>query len=205
MKNFILKIKIIKKKQHKSQHNLKSQDNLNNENQDCKYEKKSQDNTQSNNIKNYYNIDFENMSEYDRYSLELLSIQFGANMISIASDIVSLNAVFQGIRVILERNMANNNAESSNNNAKSLQNDPDVLGLKSVYLNFAGKLIFTYIGFERYKMLIRQKTEGTLKYSLRPNIDINTANILGILANCYTLKGAYAIVDRSRVQSIFGI
>lgn len=190
----------------------KSDDSLNNgkENlnqQNNNNEENSQNDNQNNNCNNF---DFSNISTDDLFSLHLLSIQYMANIISIISEGIFLDSTIQGFRLILERyngnNGTNNNADQNNvNNTQNPQNDPDLLGLECTYGFFTSKLIFTYVAFARYEDLLRRKSEGTISYSLQPNEDINTGNILGILALCYTLKGAYGIAERNRNQPIFGI
>lgn len=181
--------------------NNESQENLDNE----KNEENSQNDNQNNN-----NFDFSNISDADLFSLYLLSLQYMANIISIISEGIFLDATIQGFRLILERyngnNGTNNNADQNNaNNAQNPQNDPDLLGIECTYGFFTSKLIFTYVAFSRYEDLLRRKSEGTINYSLQPNEDINTSNILGILALCYSLKGAYGLAKRNREQPIFGL
>lgn len=183
--------------------NNESQENLNNE----KNEENSQNDNQNNNCNNF---DFSNISADDLFSLHLLSIQYMANIINIISEGIFLDSTIQGFRLVLERytgnNDTNNNADQNNvNNNQNPQTDPDLLGLECTYGFFMSKLIFTYVAFARYEDLVRRKSEGTINYSLQPNEDINTGNILGILALCYTLKGAHGIAERNRNQPIFGI
>lgn len=156
------------------------------------------------------NIDFDNMSEDDKYSMQLLSLQYIGNFISIFSEGIFLNATLQGINIVLERNMVNNNFRDNDNinnvdNIENSINNPDILGLQCTYGFFIAKIIFSYVAFERYKVLVRQKAEGKIKYSIQPNIYLNIANVLGILSSCYTLNAAQQIVSRNRNQPIFGI
>lgn len=186
--------------------NGESQENLNNEKDDYENEEKSQNNAQ------YNNIDFENMNEDDKYLLQLLYLQQFANFITLTSDSIFINSTSQGIQLLLEKISASNDKENNNNennsginNTTNLQNNPDALALQAVYGFFTSRLISTYIAFETYNIRVKQKAEGTYKYSLQPSKDINISSILGILALCYALKASVAIVQRNNIQPILGI
>lgn len=188
--------------------NGESQENLNNEKDDYENEEKSQNNAQ------YNNIDFENMNEDDKYLLQLLYLQQFANFITLTSDSIFINSTSQGIQLLLEKISASNDKENNNNNNENnsginnttnLQNNPDALALQAVYGFFTSRLISTYIAFETYNIRVKQKAEGTYKYSLQPSIDINISSILGIVALCYALKASVAIVQRNNIQPILGI
>ncbi|MEO2602927.1 hypothetical protein ABG964_10695, partial [Clostridium butyricum] len=119
----------------------------------------------------------------------------------------------QGIQLLLEKISASNDKENNNNNENNsginntanLQNNPDALALQAVYGFFTSRLISTYIAFETYNIRVKQKAEGTYKYSLQPSRDINISSILGIVALCYALKASVAIVQRNNIQPILGI
>ncbi|APF21952.1 hypothetical protein [Clostridium butyricum] len=195
---------------NESQENLDNEKNQKNPQNDNQNNNNNEENTQNDNPNNN-NFDFSNISADDLFSLHLLSLQYMANIINIISEGIFLDSTIQGFRLVLERYTGNNDADNNNadqnnaNNAQNPQNDPDLLGLECTYGFFMSKLIFTYVAFARYEDLLRRKSEGTINYSLQPNEDINTGNILGILALCYTLKGAHGIAERNRNQPIFGI
>ena len=181
--------------------NSESQENLNNEKEQYENKEKSQNNDQ------YNNIDFGNMNEDDKYLLQLLYLQQFANFITLTSDSIFINSTSQGIQLLLEKISASNNNENNSgiNNTTNLQNNPDALALQAVYGFFTSRLISTYIAFETYNIRVKQKAEGTYKYSLQPSRDINISSILGILALCYALKASVAIVQRDNIQPILGI
>ena len=181
--------------------NSESQENLNNEKDQYENKEKSQNNDQ------YNNIDFGNMNEDDKYLLPLLYLQQFANFITLTSDSIFINSTSQGIQLLLEKISASNNNENNSgiNNTTNLQNNPDALALQAVYGFFTSRLISTYIAFETYNIRVKQKAEGTYKYSLQPSRDINISSILGILALCYALKASVAIVQRDNIQPILGI
>ncbi|ENZ36535.1 hypothetical protein HMPREF1084_01119 [Clostridium butyricum 60E.3] len=181
--------------------NSESQENLNNEKDQYENKEKSQNNDQ------YNNIDFGNMNEDDKYLLQLLYLQQFANFITLTSDSIFINSTSQGIQLLLEKISASNNNENNSgiNNTTNLQNNPDALALQAVYGFFTSRLISTYIAFETYNIRVKQKAEGTYKYSLQPSRDINISSILGILALCYALKASVAIVQRDNIQPILGI
>ncbi|WP_322020224.1 hypothetical protein [Clostridium butyricum] len=188
--------------------NSGTQENLNNEKDEYENKEKSQNNDQ------YNNIDFENMNEDDKYLLQLLLyLQQFANFITLTSDSIFINSTSQGIQLLLEKISASNDKENNNNNENNsginnttnLQNNPDALALQAVYGFFTSRLISTYIAFETYNIRVKQKAEGTYKYSLQPSRDINISSILGIVALCYALKASVAIVQRNNIQPILGI
>ncbi|BBK76795.1 MULTISPECIES: hypothetical protein [Clostridium] len=188
--------------------NSGTQENLNNEKDEYENKEKSQNNDQ------YNNIDFENMNEDDKYLLQLLYLQQFANFITLTSDSIFINSTSQGIQLLLEKISASNDKENNNNNNENnsginnttnLQNNPDELALQAVYGFFTSRLISTYIAFETYNIRVKQKAEGTYKYSLQPSRDINISSILGIVALCYALKASVAIVQRNNIQPILGI
>lgn len=181
--------------------NSGSQENLNNEKDEYENKEKSQNNDQ------YNNIDFENMNEDDKYLLQLLYLQQFANFITLTSDSIFINSTYQGIQLLLEKISASNNNENNSgiNNTTNLQNNPDALALQAVYGFFTSRLISTYIAFETYNIRVKQKAEGTYKYSLQPSRDINISSILAIFALCYALKASVAIVQRNNIQPILGI
>ncbi|MEW9938092.1 hypothetical protein AB2T96_00315 [Clostridium butyricum] len=189
--------------------NSGTQENLNNEKDEYENKEKSQNNDQ------YNNIDFENMNEDDKYLLQLLYLQQFANFITLTSDSIFINSTSQGIQLLLEKISASNDKENNNNNnnennsginnTTNLQNTPDALALQAVYGFFTSRLISTYIAFETYNIRVKQKAEGTYKYSLQPSKDINISSILGILALCYALKASVVIVQRNNIQPILGI
>ncbi|MEO2739702.1 hypothetical protein [Clostridium butyricum] len=187
--------------------NSGSQENLNNEKDEYENKEKSQNNDQ------YNNIDFENMNEDDKYLLQLLYLQQFANFITLTSDSIFINSTSQGIQLLLEKISASNDKENNNNNENNsginntanLQNNPDALALQAVYGFFTSRLISTYIASETYNIRVKQKAEGTYKYSLQPSRDINISSILGIVALCYALKASVAIVQRNNIQPILGI
>ncbi len=188
--------------------NSGSQENLNNEKDEYENKEKSQNNDQ------YNNIDFENMNEDDKYLLQLLYLQQFANFITLTSDSIFINSTSQGIQLLLEKISASNDKENNNNNNENnsginnttnLQNNPDALALQAVYGFFTSRLISTYIAFETYNIRVKQKAEGTYKYSLQPSRDINISSILAIFALCYALKASVAIVQRNNIQPILGI
>ena len=181
--------------------NSGSQENLNNEKDEYENKEKSQNNDQ------YNNIDFGNMNEDDKYLLQLLYLQQFANFITLTSDSIFINSTSQGIQLLLEKISASNNNENNSgiNNTTNLQNNPDALALQAVYGFFTSRLISTYIAFETYNIRVKQKAEGTYKYSLQPSRDINISSILAIFALCYALKASVAIVQRDNIQPILGI
>lgn len=153
------------------------------------------------------------MNEDDKYLLQLLYLQQFANFITLTSDSIFINSTSQGIQLLLEKISASNDKENNNNNENNsginntanLQNNPDALALQAVYGFFTSRLISTYIAFETYNIRVKQKAEGTYKYSLQPSRDINISSILGIVALCYALKASVAIVQRNNIQPILGI
>ena len=47
--------------------------------------------------------------------------------------------------------------------------------------------------------------KGEYRYTTMPNVFINNSNILGLIANIYSLRAATAIVNRDNKQPILGL
>ncbi|WP_294404670.1 hypothetical protein [uncultured Clostridium sp.] len=47
--------------------------------------------------------------------------------------------------------------------------------------------------------------KGEYRYTIIPNVFINNSNILGLIANIYSLRAATVIVNRDNNQPIFGL
>ena len=61
------------------------------------------------------------------------------------------------------------------------------------------------VAFTKYEILNKKLKNGEINYSLQPNADINTANILSAIGYMYALRGAQGIYDRDITQPVFGV
>ncbi|SFC13465.1 hypothetical protein [Clostridium uliginosum] len=138
-----------------------------------------------------------NFTEEDIEKLRLLDIQRRAQIISIYASILSYMSTIEGIELIYSK-------YTNNSNSNNVPN-PDIPALQSVYLGLITRSIFTEIGVNKYNMLYEKYINGKITYSLKPNIDINIGNMLGIISSYYTLRGTKGIYDRDINQPIFGI
>lgn len=136
-----------------------------------------------------------NLSDFDLKSLELLNIQKNMGLLAIYADILSYISTLESIDLIYAR---------YDENAKNIPN-PDIPILQSAYISIFIRIIFTQIGFTKYDMLLERSNNGDYKYSLDPNRKINMANLLGIVANSYSLSAIEEIYLREKDQPIFGI
>lgn len=140
--------------------------------------------------------DIANISQDDLESLRLLQMQLKAILIDIYSEVTLWNSTIDGMEYILQKYDHKNNIREVT---------PDILALQSSYGFFIARSIFMNIAFTRYKIVSKRFREGTFEYSLQPNLDINTANIFGTIANLFFIKGAQGIVNRDNNQPVFGL
>ena len=150
------------------------------------------------NIEDALNDFFEeqNLSEADRQSIRLLIIQLRAIYIGIYADFLTLNSTLEGIQIILD-----------NYSGRETVPDefPDILGLNATYLYLIARFLSIYVSFSRYNTVSELIAKGEYKYTIIPNVFINNANILGLIANLYSLRAATAIVNRDNIQPIYGL
>lgn len=65
--------------------------------------------------------------------------------------------------------------------------------------------MITEIGFIKYNKLYKKYTNGEITYSLKPNVDINIGNVLGLISSYYTLRGVKGIYKRNIDQPVLGV
>lgn len=152
-----------------------------------------QKDSNTNNNKN--STDKINFSAEEIEALNLLDIQLNAQLVGIVSDLLSYEATIEGIKLVY----------SKHNGESMTAYKQDVLAIQSVYLGIFTKLIFTQIGLTRYEHLYEKYMNGELDYSLAPNEDVNTANLIGLITSYYSLRAALAFYERDSNQPIFGI
>ena len=126
------------------------------------------------------------ITQEDEEELYLLGIQKNADIICIISDILSYIATIESIELIYSAN-------------------PDIPTLQSAILLFLTRLIYTQIAFIRFNHVYEKKMNGEITYSLQPNMDINTSNILKTIGAFYSVIAAIGIYYRDISQPIFGI
>ena len=139
------------------------------------------------------------ISDEDKESLRLLSLQLRAILIDYYGETLLWNSTMQGISYILEK------YDNIDGNEHNTTLAPDIVALQSTEVFLAAKIIFSNVSFTRFDIVSKKKAEGTFKYSLQPNIDINTANILSLIASYYYIRAANGIVARDNTQPVFGI
>lgn len=159
--------------------------------------------TQNSNYKNSdssnttEDFDINNMTDDDKQLLQWLDIQKCAVTISIYSDILAYISTLEGIELVYSR-------YKKNVDKNNLPN-PDIPALQSVYLGVISRSMTTEIGFLRYNKLYKRYINGEITYSLKPNIDINVANVLALLAGYYGIRGIEGIYKRDLEQPVLGI
>lgn len=139
------------------------------------------------------------ISDEDKESLRLLSLQLRAILIDYYGETLLWNATMQGISYILEK------YDNIERNEHDTTLTPDIVALQSTEVFLAAKIIFSNVGFTRFDIVSQKKAEGTFKYSLQPNMDINIANVLNLIASYYYIRAAKGIVARDNTQPVFGI
>lgn len=150
---------------------------------------KEESNSSDNNLGRISNEDLE--------SLRLLSYQLRAILIDFYSEALLWNSTMQGIGYILEKYDGIEGNEHTTNYA------PDIVALQSAYGFLSAKLVFASVAFTRFNIVSKKKAEGTFKYNLQPNCDINTANIINLISSYYYIRAANGIVARDNVQPVF--
>lgn len=148
-------------------------------NQNRYYRNNTNDNRKSEN-------DSTTITEQDKFALGLLDTLLIANIISFASGIFAYLATINGIKSINKKY----------NNSKEQIHNADELALISVYLGFIARLIITKVGFDKFEYFYRNYINGDTTINIQTNIDINTANTLGILAGLYAIKFSQDIYQR---------
>lgn len=133
-----------------------------------------------------------NLSSDDIQALNLLDSQLKAQIINMVSVAISYKATIEGIELVY------------NKDDEVQATDIDILVMQSVYLGLVSNMIFTEIGFSRYRHLYEKYINGEIDYSLQPNIDINTSNIFGLISEYYAVKAVQGIYERDSNQPIFG-
>ena len=128
------------------------------------------------------------ITQEDEEELYLLGIQKNADIICIISDILSYIAIIY-----------------SRYNDTNYSDNPDIPTLQSAILLFLTRLIYTQIAFIRFNHVYEKKMNGEITYSLQPNMDINTSNILKTIGAFYSVIAAIGIYYRDISQPIFGI
>lgn len=149
------------------------------------------------NRENYYtydNSDNMTISQEDLYTLELLYIQRSTDIFIIFSDILSFLSTQESIDLIYSRYYDTGNSPN-----------PDIPLVYAAYINFFASLIYAKLAFAKYEYLNEKSLNGELDYSLWPNIDINFANVFGILKYSYALSGTLGIYERDLSQPIVGV
>ncbi|CDM67576.1 hypothetical protein CM240_0409 [Clostridium bornimense] len=144
---------------------------------------------------NYNSNNYYNFSENDIRSLKLLDEQLRAQTMFIYSDYLSYLATIEGIQLIYSK---------YDSNITNIYN-PDITTLQSIYAAIVARLMLADVAFTKYDILIKRFKNGEINFSLQPNDDINTANILSALGYMYALRGAQGIYERDISQPVFGI
>lgn len=184
-----------KKNKHNNRRKVKNNDK---EHEDYNVNNSNTKKNEEDNIEDALNDFFEeqNLSEADRQSIRLLIIQLRAIYIGIYADFLTLNSTLEGIQIILD-----------NYSGRETVPDefPDILGLNATYLYLIARFLSIYVSFSRYNTVSELIAKGEYKYTIIPNVFINNANILGLIANLYSLRAATAIVNRDNIQPIYGL
>lgn len=137
----------------------------------------------------------------DLQSLRLLSIQIEGIKIGVIAYILLFISSMEGVNLIYSK-YDTESATEEKNNARA---QPDFIALQATYIFLIERLIFIYVALTRYDIVYSKSLVGEFLYSLEPNIFINTANILSLIADLYFILGAEGIYARDNVQPVFGV
>lgn len=146
------------------------------------------------NYDNKQNI-YSQLSENDKEELHLLGIQHFADVICIISDILSYISTLESIQLVY----------SKYDDTQDEVANPDIPAVKAAILLLFARLFYSQIGVIRYDHLYERKMNGEYNYSLKPNVDINIANIFKTIGSFYGLIAAIEIYNRDTQQPILGI
>ena len=135
------------------------------------------------------------MTKEDKYKLDLLYTQLMAQYLFLIARFYLFESTFESIDIIYNKY----------NNLMDRIPNPDIPAVKASYIYFIGQLIVTQVGFERFNQIYTKYINGEIDYSIQPDIDINIANILSIIADYYYIVASEGIYDRDLDQPIFGI
>ena len=138
---------------------------------------------------------YNKFTDNDKEELNLLSIQHIADIIFIISDILSYIATLESVDLIY----------SKYNDKLDIIPNPDIPVLQSALLSLLARMLYNQVGFTRYSHLVERKMNGEIDYSLSPNININTGNVLKTAGTFYGLMAAIEIFNRDLQQPIFGV
>lgn len=129
----------------------------------------------------------------------------------------------QRINIMAKKYSKHKKDKSSKNKASSEFSDKEKLKLQilsvqqlSIALNIYGQILsyqstvlgveFVQTHFTKNQILI--KADSLVKqanYSIQPNIDLITANILNLTAEIYYIKAINGLYDRDTLRSIYGL
>ncbi|MEG0296411.1 MAG: hypothetical protein RR620_06790 [Clostridium sp.] len=146
------------------------------------------------------NKDTNNNINYTSEQLEelrLLSLQEQADITGIVADLLSYASTRAGFQIV------DDNARNINDQYDVAR--ADILAIQSLYLTIFARIVYTQIGFTRYENLYEKYINGEIDYSLQPDMDINTGNIIRMISNYYLLRGTLGIYERDSNQPIFGV
>lgn len=141
------------------------------------------------------NISFDELSNDDKESVILLNNQISGVLIGIYAYIILYMSTMEGIDVIYSKY---NGHEKDNLQA-------DELAVISTYLFLIERSILAKVAFTRYDIIYNKFIRGEFEYSLKPNMEINLANVLGIISEILFVLGAEGIYARDNNQPVFGI
>lgn len=147
---------------------------------------KSKNNYKGNDTSNKFN----EISDDDKLSLQLLEVQLLNILFGIYTNTLAVKATFEGANIIYSK----------------YTDDPiSPLGQDYLVLQIANQSLFTQVistqlAFMRYEQLYEQKMRGEFDYTLQPNIDFIISNILSLIAGFYFINGVEGNIQRDSNQ-----
>lgn len=144
---------------------------------------------------NERNIDYDSITNEDKEELYLLNIQHSADILDILADVLSYISTIESIELIYNK---------YDSNPKNMPN-PDIPALQSLAIIMLNRIVYTRLGFIRYKHVYEKKVNGEFEFSLQPYININISNILKTIGTYYGLLALIDIYVRDGNQPIIGV
>lgn len=147
-----------------------------------KYKKRKRDRQEKS---TYYN-------DKESEKLQLLAVQQLVIILNIYGQVLLYKAALLGVELV-ETHFTNN----------ELQIEADTLVKQAVYIFLITGLLSAQLAMINYNLAYEDINNGA-DYSIQPNIDLITANVLNVTAAIYYIKAANGLYDRDNLQPIFG-
>ena len=132
-------------------------------------------------------------SDKEKLKLQILSVQQLSIALNIYGQILSYQSTVLGVEFVQTHFTKN-----------KILIKADSLVKQANYIFFIAALIAFQLSIINYDISYNDIQEGA-NYSIQPNIDLITANILNLTAEIYYIKAINGLYDRDTLRSIYGL